>query len=235
ARGNALGINLSDTFAGGRETLQTKKGSDSNLVFGSVAGRAVMESGRISNDATETSVTTTSPSRSFDGDSRPKETHSPHTMEAGAATGFETVGVYGDIGRPRLPLMTHQSGLLLGGFPAVKNSVWRAVERLGAPLSLTRTVVSRTAVGNQLPWIAKAPGIGQSTELISARWSHGMSAEESSTIFPRSEAAVPIVMSMRSGTMTAPAVLRRSHAFANQGQYAASPAIRGTAHDMPFV
>src|SRR5262249_57698081 len=35
--------------------------------------------------------------------------------------------------------------------------------------------------------------------------------------------------------MTAPAVLRRSHAFANQGQYAASPAIRGTAHDMPLV
>src|SRR5262249_61642586 len=117
-----------------------------------------------------------------------------------------------------------------GGFPAVKNSVWRAVERLGAPLSLARTAGSRTAVGNQLPRIAKAPGIGQSTELISARWSHGMSVEESSPILPRSEAAVPIVMSIWSGTMTAPAVLRRSHAFANQGQYAASPPIRGSAH-----
>src|SRR5262249_17910516 len=112
ARGNALGVDLSDTFAGRRETLQTNEGSGSNLVFGPVASRVVVESGRISNDATETSVTTTSPSRSFDGERRPKETHSPHSMEAGAATGFETVGVYGDIGRPRLPLMTHQSGLL---------------------------------------------------------------------------------------------------------------------------
>ena len=240
ARGNALGVDLIDTYAGRRETLQTNEGSGSNLVFGPVASRVVVESGRISNDATETSVTN-SPSQSFDGERHPKETHYPQSMEGSitpetvAATGFGTLSVYGDIGRPRLPLMTHRRGLFLGGFPAVKNSVWRAVERLGAPLSLTRTAVSRTAVGNQLPWIAKAPGIGQSTELISARWSHGMSVEESSTIFPRSEAAVPMVMSMWSGTMTAPAVLRRSHAFANQGQYAASPAIRGTAHDMPFV
>src|SRR5262249_40218742 len=93
ARGNPLGVDLSDTFAGRRETLQTNEGSASNLVFGPVASRVVVESGRISNDATETSVTTTSPSRSFDGERRPKETHSPHSMEAGAATGFGTVGV----------------------------------------------------------------------------------------------------------------------------------------------
>src|SRR5262249_5732177 len=111
ARGNALGVDLIDTYAGRRETLQTNEGSGSNLVFGPVASRVVVESGRISNDATETSVTN-SPSQSFDGERHPKETHYPQSME-GAATGFGTLSVYGDIGRPRLPLMTHRRGLFL--------------------------------------------------------------------------------------------------------------------------
>src|SRR5262245_16551997 len=112
ARGNAIGVDLIDTYAGRRETLQTNEGSGSNLVFGPVASRVVAESGRISNDATETSVTN-SPSQSFDGERHPKETHYPQSMEGSitpetvAATGFGTLSVYGDIGRPRLPLMRH--------------------------------------------------------------------------------------------------------------------------------
>src|SRR5262249_8938725 len=160
------GTDLSDTFAGRRETIQTNEGSGSNLVFGPVASRAVMERERISNDLTGASVTS-SPSQSFDGE-RPKETHYPQRMEAGigreavAATAFGTVSGYGDIGRQRLPLPTHRGGLLLGGFPAVKNSVWRAVERIAAPLSLARTTVFLTAVGNQLPRITNAAGVNQS-------------------------------------------------------------------------
>jgi hypothetical protein len=151
-----------------------------------------------------------------------------------AATGFGTVSVYGDRGGPRLPLPTYRGGLLLGGFPRVQNSIRRAVERLAAPLSLARTTVSRTAVSNQLPGITSATGMSQSTEIVPAGWSRATNAGESAEILPRSQALIPMIMPMRSATMAAPAVLRRSHAFANQGQYASSPA-RGTLHDMPFV
>jgi hypothetical protein len=241
ARGNALGVGLSDTFAGERKTLQTNEGSDSNLVFGSVASRAVIESGRISNDATGTSVTT-SPSQSFDGERHPKETHYPQSMgvsiarEAVAATGFGTVSVHGDIGRPRLPLPTHRGGLPLGGGIArTQRSLQRVTGRSAAPLLIARSRGIRTAMGDQLPGITIPTQAIQLMEPLSVEWIRDVRAGESSEFHLQSAGPTSVLAPMRPITITPPPLMRRSDVPARQEQHTPVPATRGISHDLPLA
>jgi hypothetical protein len=233
-RGDETGEGISVSSAGGSRIFRTREGSDNNLIFGPLLGRAATETTLSSGDSTRTSGIT-SPAQSHGGKLPGTNAVEASIFRTPAWAGFGKIRHSDPEGSLQGWLPLHQSGLSWGNVYRAGSLIQRAAAPLAEPLSVVSSASMRTAIDDQLPGVTTPSQAIQSTQTFSSTRIPAMAAVRSSEIHLQTAGLTPVLAPMRPITITRSALMRRSDVPARQEPHAPVPEMRGTAHEMPFA